>query len=131
MESEPSFRQLSLVTMKIMGEERMMGLADAVAAIKPDPEWEQRRRRCLEQVQLVRSRLQVAPNSVTDGEILRCIDCLFHDVYSTTPFEEDYDQLIEALSFTRRPLGDLEAASLKRAWTNFLEENGVDLGWPL
>ena len=108
-----------------------MPLADLPAMIPPDPEAEQHRSRCLEQVQLVRSRLQVAPSSVTDREILRCVDCLFHEVYGSTPFEEDYDQLIEALSFTRRPLGDLEAAALKRAWTNFLEENGVDLGWPL
>src|SRR2546428_9218630 len=108
-----------------------MPLEDALRGIVSDLEAEQRRRRCLEQVQLVRSRLQVAPNSVTDGEILRCIDCLFHDVYSTTPFEEDYDQLIEALSVTKRPWVNLEAAALKRAWTNFLEDNGSYLDWPL
>lgn len=113
-----------------------MPLADLLAMIPPDPEAEQRRSRCLEQVQDVRSRLQVAPNSVTDKEILRCIDCLFHDVlsdapFSSTPSADAYDELIAALSFTRRPLVDLEAVALKRAWTNFLEENEESLGWPL
>jgi len=108
-----------------------MPLEDALRGIVSDLEAEQRRRRCLEQVQLVRSRLQVAPNSVTDGEILRCIDCLFHDVYSTTPFEEDYDQLIEALSFTKRPLEGLQSGELRKAWTRFLEESETHLDFPL
>ncbi len=112
-----------------------MPLNDILAIIPPDPEWEQRRvearRRCLEQVQLVCSRLQVAPNSVTDRELLDCIDYLFHEVYSTTPFEEDYDQLIDALSFTKRPLEEVQSGELRRAWTNFLEDNGLSLGWPL
>jgi hypothetical protein len=112
-------------------EGKGMSLRDVLSHIEPDPEAEQLRKRRLEQVQLVRSRLQVAPNSVTDGEILRCIDCLFHDLYSTTPFEEDYDQFIEALSFTRGPLGNWEDSALKRAWTNFLEDNGSDLDWHL
>ena len=99
--------------------------------IEPDPEWEQSKRRCLEQVQLIRSRLQVAPGSVTDRELLDCINCLFHDVCSTTPFEEDYDQFIEALSFTKRPLEEVQSGELRRAWTNFLEDNGLSLDWPL
>jgi len=99
--------------------------------VVPNPEEEPRRQICLDQVQLVRSRLLVSPNSVTDKEIFGCVDCLFHDVYSTTPFEEDYDQLIEALSFTRRPLEEVQSGELRRAWTNFLEDNGTCLGWPL
>lgn len=104
--------------------------------IEPNPEWEQRKRKCLEQVEHVRTRLQVAPDSVTARELLDCINCLYHDVlletpFSSTPFADAYDELITALSFTRRPLDDLESAALKRAWTRFLEENGKSLDWPL
>jgi hypothetical protein len=68
---------------------------------------------------------------MTDREILDRIDWMFNEVYLTTPFEKDYDPLIEALSFTKKSLDDLEDVALKRAWTNFLEENETDLGWPL
>ena len=108
-----------------------MSLRDALKHLKhiePDPEAEQRRKGCLEQVQDVRSRLRVAPNSVTDREILGCIDCLFHEVYRTTPFEEDYDQLIGALSFSTQIV---RAADRRLAWSDFLQSNNLYFDYPV
>jgi hypothetical protein len=75
----------------------------------------------------------------TDRETLDSIEGLFSEKLET-PFGEEYDSLIESLSFTCTPLDDLESGELKRlnrsfiirctrqteaGWMDFLAKDGV------
>ena len=111
-----------------------MNLTD-IFQIFDDPEEHrratERKQRCLDQVRGILGRPQAGPNAPTDEELLTLISDLFHKVYEKTPFSSDYDPLIERLSFTKRNLGALDACELKRAWTIFLDQTGIEFGWPL
>ena len=61
---------------------------------------------------------QVAP---TDRELLNLIGKGF-EFFCEVPFGNDYDHLIERLSFTHRELEADDAGKLKTAWTKFLNE---------
>jgi hypothetical protein len=68
----------------------------------------------------------------SDREILGQIEDLFAEK-TETPFDEGYDSLVEALSFSRIGLDERDTTELKRAWTNFLRttlENDASWEWP-
>lgn len=68
----------------------------------------------------------------TDREVLDRIEGLF-SAKLETPFDEEYDSLVESLSFTAAPLADVETGELKRAWGSFLNhafECGTRWEWP-
>ncbi len=77
-------------------------------------EWE---RQCLD----VESRPPSGQEAPTDEELLNLIGKGF-DLFGEIPFGNDYDHLIERLSFTRSPLEADDAGKLKTAWTMFLKE---------
>lgn len=68
----------------------------------------------------------------TDREVLDRIKGLFSEKLET-PFDEEYDSLVESLSFTAAPLADVETGELKRVWGSFLNhafECGTRWEWP-
>jgi hypothetical protein len=102
-----------------------------------DPEERRREevdcRRLLEELRSAAARPSEGPDAPTDKELLNLIDGLFHTCgdFTVTPFREEFDPLIERLSFTGRNLDATDAPDRKRTWTCFLDGSGVDLGWPL
>lgn len=84
-----------------------MSLEDAFRDIREDPEFqrameegEMLRERSLEEFRDISSRPRSGPDAPTDGELLWLISDLFYYVHRETPFSDDYDALIERLSFT-------------------------------
>ena len=69
----------------------------------------------------IESRPQFGPEAPTDRELLNLIGKGF-DLICEIPFGDDYDHLIERLSFTRSPLEPDDAGKLKTAWTMFLKK---------
>jgi hypothetical protein len=67
----------------------------------------------------LKTRLRNDSGSVTDVEILEQIQELFWH-RGTEPYDENYDPLIQCLSFTRDELHTHDSETLKRAWTDFL-----------
>ena len=73
------------------------------------------------------SRPQSGPMAPTDGELLNLMSKGFEDLFGEIPFGNDYDHLIERLSFTHWKLESDDAGKLKTAWTRFLNE--VDIAF--
>lgn len=64
--------------------------------------------------------------------ILDQIEAIFLEK-EATPFDEDYDCLVESLSFSRTHLNDIDLFQLKREWTDFLRralESDTSWEWP-
>ena len=76
------------------------------------------------------SRPRSGPMAPTDGELLNLMSKGF-DLFCETPFGNDYDHLLERLSFTDKTFDSEDAGMLKTAWTRFLNEVDIAFGWPL
>ena len=86
-------------------------------------EWEMQ---CLD----IESRPRSGTEAPTDRELLSLINKGF-DLFCETPFGNDYDHLIERLSFTNRQLESEDAGELKTVWTRFLNKVDIAFDWPL
>ena len=78
----------------------------------------------------IKSRPRSGPMAPTDRELLNLLSKGF-DLFGETPFGNDYDHLLDRLSFTDRTLESEDAGELKTAWTRFLNEVDIAFGWPL
>lgn len=89
-----------------------------------DPETQREKRRKKdeweEQRLDIESRPKSGPDAPTDGELLNLMSKGFEDLFGEIPFGNDYDHLIERLSFTHSEVDD--ERKLKTAWTTFLNE---------
>lgn len=89
----------------------------------PERQREERRKKdeWEEQCRDIELRPQSGPQAPTDGEILNLIGKGF-DLFCEVPFGNDYDHLIERLSFTHSELEVDDERKLKTEWTTFLKE---------
>lgn len=107
---------------------------ELVDEVMNDPESQRETQREKEEWERQRLDITSRPESgrevPTDGELLNLINKGFA-LFCETPFGNDYDHLIERLSFTDRTLESEDAGKLKMAWTRFLNEVDVSFDWPL
>ena len=103
---------------------------ELVDEVMNDPEIQRERQREKEEWERQRLDIESRPDAPTDGELLSLINKGFA-LFCETPFGNDYDHLIERLSFTDRTLESEDAGKLKTAWTRFLNEVDIAFGWPL
>lgn len=71
-------------------------------------------------------------NMSSDREILDQIEAIFGEK-EVTPFDEDYNCVVESLSFSRTNLDGIDLSQLKREWTDFLRralESDTSWEWP-
>ena len=78
----------------------------------------------------IQSRPQSGPMVPDDGELLNLMNKGF-DLFGEIPLGNDYNHLIERLSFTHEKLETDDTGKLKTAWTSFLNEVDVAFDWPL
>lgn len=95
-----------------------------------DPEIQRETQREKEEWERQRLDIISRPEAPTDRELLNLIGKGF-ERFCEVPFGNDYDHLIERLSFTGRTFESEDAGELKTAWTRFLNEVDMAFGWPL
>ena len=113
-----------------MDDDISNGVDELVEEVMNDPESQRERQREKEEWERQRLDIESRPDMPTDGRLLSLINKGFA-LFCETPFGNDYDHLIERLSFTSRELESEDAGELKTAWTRFLNEVDMEFGWPL